>query len=678
MRWNLKPMPAIKKLAAGLSAWTMCAAPVAQGAEAAYSNKQLINQYLKETGLTTQKMTVAQFWAKIRHVYPPVLQKKMDIWAAANPTVMMPKIEASVVKDSDNVEQVRLFLSSGGESHTLTFTGNDDKPVKVDNVLISQTELTNYNKFDELAARLVKEDLSLKKNLGKGVLPPTSALQKTEKRILTGFEIVKLPYRQQMDYFLKMRKATESADRVLEAQQKSTQGASFNFEEGDSATTALWKTLLGANAVAKTDLAGPCIASGWVASYYQGSCARPTKGQESLLQQINNLKTSNVFPADVVSKISSCASGGGLPCNPLLYGFQPEGVGQPYCIKSNLSSATKQCSEAVRLPEKREQILITVSMARHNSKESFCLDSNKGQSGSAKVSQQCVEQLGDYTKQLKEHYLNAAKFCTKGGVSDVSSAADWESKALQVPAIRKDQKEACDNLKDRFFDLQVEAVSPPPPMPPPPIVCTVPGTSLKEGKCVCDSNGQPPHAVKKASSSLPAGKSPRKDKSGKLPPPPPMVESKDVASASDDTAAKDDLTCDAVVPVSAPAAEEPAPVKIPGSKDPVAAANTCGFWCNNKNWLIPTGLAVLALGLFSWINKVRSQKPAYIPPYSPPLASPTPTATATNTPVPTNPCPPPNTVINGVCTPTVIVTPPVPPASTEGSNNQSSPSGAVR
>lgn len=652
MRWKFKPVPVMKTVAATLSMWTMCIAPVAQGAEAA-RNKQLISQYLKDTGLTTKKQTIGEFWAKVRHVYPTVLQKQLDPWMSIHKNELMPTIEASSFKDSDNKEQVRLLLISGSESNTLTFTGDDDKPLKVNGVTLTYNDLADYNHFDKLAEKIANQDPKLKNSMkpdsAKNTATP-AAKTVTQKRFLKGNDLAKMNLRQQMDYFLKMREAVQAADKVLSYAGKPTKGASFNFfdlEEQDSSAVAnIWQVLLGVNAVAKVEQA--CIASGWVASYYKGSCARPEQGQASLLRQVQELP----FNDTVKAKVSSCAKGGGLPCNPLLFGFS-DSSGSPICITSNLPSATKQCNEATPLPGSKEKIIQSIVAARGGDGSICKLKDDT-------VSQACADKLEKYTQNLQQHYLNAAGFCTKGGVTSIENAKEWESKARKD--IAKDQKEACENLKDRFFDLKIEVAG---PVVAP--ACEVAGANRNEkGDCVC-SDGKPPRPPTPQPKSSRGGKS-----SGKSLPNP--------SDVADSGSGQGQLTCDSgagtVIPDDGPGRN------LPGGKD-VAKGDECGFLCKYKGVLIAVGVGLVGLGLFWWLTKKKTKKssPEYVAPAPPPLTDPSPTATATATttvsPVPSNPCPAGNTVVNGVCTPDVIVTPPTPPVVTTPTTEGGSGTGNV-
>ena len=515
MRWNLKPVSALKALAVTVSAWTMCAAPVAQGAEAAYNQKQLISQYLKESGLTSQKITIGQFWGRVRHIYPAVLQKQLDPWMKIHANEMMPSIQASSFKDGDNVEQVRLVLTSGSESNTLTFTGNDDKPMKVNGVTLTRAELADYNKFEQLAAKVASQDPVLKKSTQSSKTSSTNAQR--SNTTLQPSQLAKMNLRQQMKYFLKLREVSEAANHVIELKE-GRKGASNVNASAESAVAALWRTLLGTTAYALYEEGTSCVASGWIATYHRGSkgasCAAPPDGRVSLLNQVQTLSSS--FPSSVVTDMRDCVSKrNGLPCNPLLFGLNSSGGA--YCVTESLSTATSQCNTAAPVTDP-ERIINSIVKVKGGT-DGLCNVTKSGDKN--EVSQECLSKLGDYTAGLQKSYLDAAKFCTSGvdwssdSLKDINVAkSTWQANAKGKGQLAPDQIDACNKLKDRYFALQQLVAQAPPPVPATGPACEVPGASKNDkGDCVC-SDGKPPRPQPKSA------KSGRRGGSKSLPPPP--------------------------------------------------------------------------------------------------------------------------------------------------------------
>ena len=655
-------MPVIKTFAATLSMWTMCISPVAQGAEAAWSNKQVINQYLKDMGLTSPKLTVGQFWSKARGAYPPALQNSIDAWAAAHKNDPMPKIEATSFKDADNVQQVRLLLNFNPETMTITFTGDEEKPLKINKVAFKASEATNYNNLNGMLVKLGASPLVVvNSNVQNNTAPK-------EKRFLTGKEVALLPFHKQMEYLLKMRQATEAADKVIESQYKGRKGALFNFTNEDTAVATLWKMLLGASAAAKgskgASSSGPgqenaeCIAAGWIAVYHNGSCAHAQTGRDALIKQINELQQNDFLPAEVVTKATNCANSGGLPCNPLLYGFESSGSGDPICIKNSpgktdaVKYATRECSNQVPLPGSEERIIQSIAKAR-GGQDGLCKITGKDKENASIVSNDCLSKLQNFTKQLQDHYINAAKFCTKGGVADIKDRNDWDKKALTSPKdIREDQFQACENLKNRFFSLQVV---PEPVREPVANQCDkIPGAHDNgTGQCVCSDNKTLPHA--------------------KTAPPASMLPKRrgEVAAPPDGQ-----LTCENEGPFFVGASA------VPGGDPPKTECTVkpCPEDKKNNNSLI--GLLVgagILTGIAFAVGNSRGKRhnPTNTPPAPPPLNPVTPVTPVNPViPVPTNPCPAPNTMINNVCQPpTTIVPVTPPPATSEGGTNTGTQTG---
>jgi hypothetical protein len=608
----------------------------------------LINQFLKDTELSTKKQTVGEYWQRVRHVYPPKLQSQIDEWIKYNRNELMPTVEATTYKASNGTEQVRLNLVMGpGKTMTLAFTGDEDQPLKINTVTLSKKDLSNYNKFNELVDQLAK-DPAIKKSLEVPVEQSAGQSASNGKKFLKGRDLAQLPVRTQAEYLMRMRLAAEASDRVIDAfAKKPKKGASFNFIN-DESTSFVWSMILGTPADA---VSGACVASGWIASYHNGSCARPNPGRATMLAQAEQLP----FNSEIRGKINGCAVNGGLPCNPMIFGFQ-DNSGNPYCIKSSLNTATNQCDKLAPLPSSKERIIQSIVAARGKNASLCKLD------GENTVSQACSDALEKYTDSLKDHYLNAAGFCTEGGVANIESRNSWKTRE----DIRGDQVDACENLKNRFFDLQVGLNG----KPPAPIAIDdcdqiAVGAQKKDGKCVCADGSAPREAAaakgekKTAKRAAPPATKPVSVAGSDENPPPP--------GEGSDVSAKPKLTC------------EPAAGGVDGNKP---EQEQCGkwSWCKKKGLYIAMGAALVGLGLF-WLLFHKNKTKKSTPTYEPPAPGPEPTVTVTPTVTPTLPpnpnCQEPNKIVNGVCTPPTIVVP-EPPEAEGGTNTGTILNGGTR
>lgn len=605
----------IQQSAASLALATMVLSPVAQGAAAKRSLNDYVSNYLKQTGLTTKQMTVGEFWKMVRHVYPKDLQAKMDIWVKANEKMPMPKISASSYKDGDNKQYVRMLLTQGKESHTLTVSENEAKKLSLDDVSFTESELLKRKNILEKADSVIYKKKS----------------SQLDKRVLSTREIARLPLKKQLDYMLKLRQASEAADAVL-AKSANRKGAAIEAETGAlyaGEFSGLLKTLLGEEAFAKTWADGnSCIAAGWVATYKDGSCARPREGRQSLISAIDGLP----FNDSIKGQATKCASGGGLPCNPILFGFG-EGT-KVHCVgKSNVKYATRECNQKFPLKNTQDKEKIINSIVKANGGKSLCTIENDGKT----VPQNCMSDLGSYITDLKAHYRNASEFCTVKGSASTTAASSWVTRS----DLREDQMDACENLKDRYFDLMVKAGDIPGPVPG---EGELPGPSVEN--CAKENKNFDPETE---TCICPDGQKDPKDPNKCLP------------TKDDDGGAG-------------------VPVKNDGPN----------WWDRNKGWVIPVGIGLIGLGLFWYLSKKENDavSTTYTPPTPPPLP-PTPVCDSgqvlkdgvcTNPVVtpPANPCPAPNQMVNGVCVPPVVVDPPaVPSEGGSGTTNDGS-AGGVR
>ncbi len=598
MRWNFKPVSFMKQIAAGASVITMCLAPVAQGA-AAKNQKQLINEYLKEVGLTTKKMTVGEYWRMVRHVYPAPLRGSLDLWVSLNRNEMMPSIEATSFKDSSGNEQVRLTLTSAGQTMNLTFTGDEEKPLKVNGVTLTTKELSNLKGFNELAQKLVKKDTSLSKNLKKN---GTQSLI-SKNAVLSFEEFKKLSARQKAEYFVRLRQAMEAAQNV------------YKTIYGEQASAELNKKyewvvnfFFGNPAEAASSLTGkPCIVAGYLSIYGEnGSCGGGSSGAADLQDKMS-------------ANNANCSNSSSVACNPMVYGFSSSGA--PHCVtRAQVKYATRECNrmsplqngDARQEGENKKRIIETY-LKNVKGQE---IDLKLNEEG--KISEEQYKQISKYLGDLQDYINSAIAECGQAPLKDIKVKRD-------------DQLSACKEIESRAFSLQHFAVNPepvvPPNPPPPPPVLPDPGSPT----CEDDGSGKKPSADGKRCE-CPEG-------------------------SKESNAEEDKGMCvviaggGEVLPGGDGAARAPAQPE-------------CGFWCRNKNWIIPVGVGLLGLGLFWWMfrdkNNANANPPVYVPPV--PVPGPGPGTPGPGTPPvnppPPAPCPPPASMVNGVCVPPVVVPPP--------------------
>lgn len=446
------------------------------------------------------------------------------------------------------------------------------------------------------ARKYYQKDASFKKYFD-GLKKPTLLKQNL---VLTYQDFNKLSKGQKVQYLLSARKTLESANLVMEKAQAKT----ASYQQEPSVEQAFWNLILGEQAEA--NLGGKsCIVAGYISKYGgdSQSCGGTIQGRKDLEAQMGKYQ-------------AKCTTSGSVPCNPLVYGFK-SGT-EAYCVPpSNVKYATSYCNRQSPLNDVKDKKRIIESFAERNGNT---IDLKFDEEG--KVSEDQYKQISEYLKGLNTLVADATKLC--------DSDADF----AKIKNQRPDQADACEALKIRAFDLQtLSAKNEAGDLPGVPVATTptsdctlISGSNWDEStkKCICAD-----------------GQQEKTDESG--------ARMCSILVADGGTTGVDTTGVD-----SGPKAK---PEK--------------SWWSENSDWLIPVGLLGLGAGLYWWWLKdaTKAETPVYVPPPTPPLdetkicnAGQVLIGGVCTTPVelpPSNPCPAPNTQVNGVCVPPEVSAPEV-------------------
>lgn len=415
MRWQFKASSVFKLLTVSTSVFTMCLAPVAQG-KAAESDKVKISQYLKGTGLTDKKkqMTVGEFWRMVRHVYPEVPRAELDEWVRFNRLELMPQVDATPIK-GPNGEQVRLTFTKNAQTVSVTYTGDHDRPIKVNGVTLTRKEVNNYNNYGAISEKLLKNDKAIAK------------AAKSEKRgkrnpVLTWNEYKQLTLKQRAEYMVHMRLAMEAADKVIRVKSE-TKTAALEYQ---NKLEFVLHTLFGDAVYAS--LAGQnCIIAGYISVYGPGqSCGSVRKGgplNDNLRQQMANRR-------------GNC-SGNQVACNPLVYGFQSNG--SPYCLAGDLTYATRDCNglSPIDTAQDKKRIIETY-MKAHGANVNLRLNAE------GKIPESQRSEVEPFLTELQAMIRDASHRCSVAPLANVRAS-------------RAEQDSACIELEKRMFALETFA-----------------------------------------------------------------------------------------------------------------------------------------------------------------------------------------------------------------------------
>lgn len=458
MRWSLQPLRFLKSAACVASVFTMCFAPLAQG-KAVQSNRQKVNEFMKSSGLS-KGVTVGDYWKLVRHAYPAPLRGQVDLWVALNRNQMMPKVEATTVKDRNGVEQVRLTMNRDGKNLTVTLTGDKAKPMKVNNVVLTAKELTNYKSYSSLMKKIMTQDPTMKKALP---MKPLAVIGRNP--VLSFKEYKALTPRQRAEYLYNVRITVQAAQQVYKvkfgAQAANELERKYEFA---------FKFLFGADAEAAkaSSLTGkPCVFAGYLTLYGEnGSCGGETEGAAH-------------FKAAQKASIASCP-GSDVPCHPMVYGYKSDGSN--YCIPhANRKVATSLCNKASPkdTPQDKKRIIESYLAKRGKNVNLVLVD--------GKVSQDQYAEISGYLTDLNKYIDEAIGECDRDPL-------------LSVQKMRPDQKSACDAIRVRAFGLQQFATSPipvvlpaNPPTPPTVSTCDDPAKDINpDGTCgQCKAGSEP-------------------------------------------------------------------------------------------------------------------------------------------------------------------------------------------
>lgn len=623
-----------KSCAVSVAAFTMVIAPVAQGANAKavaqtaakpkvmkpmdhYNfnvDKKMVQKYLKFTGLAGKKrITVGEYWSKMRPYYPKTLQHEMDGWVALNRSELMPEFEMSTFKDSDNKEHVRLLMTKDGQTVTTTFNPESNaKFVKVNNVFLTKEDMLYHT---QAFAKVAQGDAAIKKS----VLKSQSTRQKLYKKsVLLGYqEFVRLTPKQRAEYMLRLRYVVESAERVKKSFIKN---ASAEYAPSKEEFFVEW--FMGVQAYAAASVRGAsvgdnCIANGFLTKYGQNfSCAGQTSGRQHFSTQVERFSA------------KGCSSGT-LPCNPYVYGFKSGAPGQPFCVSTaNVSGSIRDATskfcpgqselrKGTKFEVEDKKRIIESWMAAKGQKIDLAFDSE------GRVSKEQYDMV--------KEYLEGGG---KDGLPGLNNYIDEATKACETlplaatKEVRDEQMSACTSLATRRIDLAYYPTTGVAPIPPAPIGEEKDCSTIKVGalppECVTCPPGMVDGPLNEGNGSVPA-----------------CVE----GIANTGAGTKEECNKD----------------EKRDEKTGECVA-LCGWWCSNKGWIIPVGIGIAAIGLIAalWPKDDDDDDDNKQTPYDPCPPAPQvcmPTVPPPTTPPPTTEPPPPTTSPVDPVIPTPIPTP---------------------
>jgi hypothetical protein len=510
MKWLSNSWNFTKTLSLTLSTFTMVMTPVAQGAEAAKKapvmktvkvkvdetkfnwkvDANRIQQLMKNTGLAKNKrMTVGEFYSKIRPFYPMTQQRYLDLWMVENHGMQMPEIQVTTYKDSDDKEQIRLLLTKNGQTVSLSFNSNSrEKFVKVNNTDLSRMDVLFFeNAYRKLAKgdKVIAKDIQANRQTKPVLMGPTHITFEKYKR---------LSPRDKAAYLMRIRELLAAAQKVHDSFGSKKQASA---EENKYEYFAQWIFGLQAQAVDDGDGNGDdggkgplikgarhgqrCWVAGFNVTYNKAtSCGGGPDGSPARKELLQKMQESN----------STCPPKQ-IGCNKLLYNND----GATICMKNPSSELRSSmhvdgyCSTQSPLRpgslEDKEK-LINGYLKSTGSSLAIKIEED-GKDGRLAKNGMSDKEYAEAEKTLREYMKTVSTFVDEG----MELCGTFPQ--TRVNEARSEQKLACDGLLTRKFNLDFYTLTPPPtdpPTPPPTVTenCSVtsPGsTAGPSGQCEC-------------------------------------------------------------------------------------------------------------------------------------------------------------------------------------------------
>lgn len=344
-----------------LAQWTL--APWAQASEIDNVRKIQMKQVLNDLGYNTtqRRYTVDEIWTTTKYLFNEKDRDYLDRWVAYNGDQLMPKVDVVEEKDKSGDLQYRWMVQGPEGFVTLTFIGEDQKFIKINDKVFSKMEI-----FEQIPVVTALAD----QKFSKKAEALNEALVKVKAPRLITSDWIKMTPEQRAEYLIEVRKTLMASVDVLEGDGKKTAQNYLKKYE-------LWLSEVVKTADAKVAQEnGMCVVAGYVGKYMNGPhisengnvvksglhCSVThaqiiTKKDEKIFDYESsnkvdeadyekNIKDIYSPTRNEFGKYNSQCNTGSVSCNPYIFGMSRENNGKPICIQmsgSSYSTATATC-----------------------------------------------------------------------------------------------------------------------------------------------------------------------------------------------------------------------------------------------------------------------------------------------------------------------------------------------
>ncbi len=527
---------------------TMAFSPVAMGKEAEQKNTLYYKQFIQDLGLN-QKMTVGEFWKKVKADLPGFVYYEIEELVKSNPNALMPIFDVKSSKGSDGNEVPVISFTENGKSHNVQIFGQKDKFIKFDNTTMNQASAENPA---TLFQKLIDNDKKLKNEYQqqlKKYRAPSSASKGWSNFKFSDINAKMwkaMTIEQRATFLIQMRLMYLDARKVNTNGKANQETSSFKIldqlynilvqsaEAQTKSTTSSTKkvTTLAGKTITVSNFAESCVVAGYIGKYVpQINNVNGQKRQGCSVDVAIGTYQDKKGYDYVIAANDVCRNAfgvnNGVSCNPVIYGYPNA---KPLCIdkrSQNFQIATHwdgPCDKASRLtsdnvadlsgkdyskisPREKQIEAIKTDQAKENFKLTKDFISGVLESkdpAMLKLLQDGVwsQALEDEIKRIGQHFDDEIESAIKTCEKDITGKHEIN------------QKKACDQLHGRklFVDEIIKKLVKDAPTPPVPDVVKCPENSkestTEKGKCVCtfvDDSGSKTTFDPKGTKDLPEG-----------------------------------------------------------------------------------------------------------------------------------------------------------------------------
>lgn len=399
-----------KFLLATFSIVSMSLQPLAMAEQKKNWSGDVLREFVKASQPKGKSLTVKQFWDQNKANLHPVWQNRFAPAIEIQKDDRMPKMEVINIKAPQGVESARMMMNIDGKLVSVEYLGGQEKFARINNTVISYQD---FYYVTGMVEKLMKDPIfaQVQKKLEKKALAQTFVPSRKQFN--------QMSVAQRVEMIMKLRLASEAADKVIQ----------MNLEGGvETSQNFFWEVLLPV-AHAKNQkeinaaLGKPCLVAGHV-----GTFGKDRSGYASCSVEESKIKSESCV------KSSPSRPHG---CNKLFFPRSGNICLAPSRSNQDYQNFTAKCAAATPIRSAKDKADF-VKAAQADLK--FELKGEKVEATDAEWSK-----LSEFMKSHNE------------AIDETLKSACSESNIADVGKVESNLGKACLALEDRKLDLRYQA-----------------------------------------------------------------------------------------------------------------------------------------------------------------------------------------------------------------------------